>query len=682
MVLAQADTVFACQGQTNGVLADSGFDRYRWFPTDDLQSSNGQRVLFTGTTNTSLFVEQQNFIGPNLVENPDFDDGNMGFSSDYRNTPGGSSSQGTYSIVTSASDHNPSFSPCTDAAIPGNPILAADGSAAATNAVWCQTIDVNPTSSYAFSFDLVSLTNGNPAAFRVQINGADVGGSPIADIQACFWKRALVYWDGTGTPTAEICIFDLNTSASGNDFAIDDISFVELGPVTLDSFFVSVGDESFGQEEVRLCGDDRFTEFGLNLGIGETGTATLQNAAGCDSILTITTVLGDSLALNQVIDDLCDGDTLRFDDWIITTDTTLSKFNPAVAGCDTFFTLEVKFFEPKNIQKIVSNPSCDGDTDGRIVLTNLAGSGTAQYSWDDGPIGPIRENLPPGSYTYEAVDQQGCRISETILLENPDPVSIDDILTIGVRCANEMNGFAIVDVSGGTGPIERIVEQNGTFFNIDTLAAGAYNLTVRDSLGCSTTGNFVIDGPSQVQISLTGDSLIRLGVLGNYEVSFSGDNAILSVTFNDLPIDSLIDDMGSLTWVPPEDGLLIATVIDENGCEESQSIFVQLQSRDTEFFPNAFSPNEDGVNDRFGPAPDPAIVAFEEFLILDRWGNILYSITNCPIDAVETCFWDGKREGEQLDVGVYVYYASLLLTDGTTIESSGNISLVGALGER
>jgi len=67
---------------------------------------------------------------------------------------------------------------------------------------------------------------------------------------------------------------------------------------------------------------------------------------------------------------------------------------------------------------------------------------------------------------------------------------------------------------------------------------------------------------------------------------------------------------------------------------------------------------------------------------LDRWGNILYSITNCPIDAVETCFWDGKREGEQLDVGVYVYYASLLLTDGTTIESSGNISLVGALGER
>jgi gliding motility-associated-like protein len=676
-VLAQADTVIACRGQANGILADGGFDRYRWFPTTDIQSPNGRRVVFTGTTSAMLYVEQQNFVGPNLVENPNFEDGNVGFSSGYRYSAGGSSAQGTYSIVTSGSDHNPNFSPCTDAAVPGNAIMALDGSNSADDAVWCQTIDVNPNASYGFGFDLASLSNGNPSTLRIQINGQDVGGRPIADVQACFWKRALIYWNGTGATSAEICIYDLNTSATGNDLAIDDLSFVELGPITLDSFYVALGDQTFGEQEVSICSSERYTEFGLNLGIGDSGTRMLQNVAGCDSILTVTAVQGDSLFASLVIDSLCFGDTLRFDDWIITTDTVLSKLVPAPTGCDTFFTLQAIYFEPKNIEKTVANPSCDGDTNGMITLVNLAGSGTVQYTWDDGPTGPVRENLSPGTYTYLAEDQRGCSISESIVIENPAPLTITDILSIGVRCAEETNGFAIVDVRGGTGPVEFIVEQNGTFFNIDTLGIGAYNLTVRDSAGCTVMDNFFIDGPSPVQLSFTGDTLIRLGALGNYEVSFSGDNAVFSLTFNDIAIDSLIDDMGRLTYTPPNDGLLVATVVDENGCEESESIFVTLQPRDTEFFPNAFSPNEDGVNDRFGPGSDPALVAFEEFVIVDRWGNVLYSVRDCPIDIAETCFWDGKRDDEFLDVGVYVYYASILLSDGTTIQRTGNVTLTG-----
>lgn len=674
-VLAQADTVFSCFGGNTIIEADAGFDRYRWYPATDLQSNNGRRVFYEGAVSTTLYVQQQLFVGQNLVENPDFQDGNNGFSSGYMYFPGGSSAQGTYSIVSSAEMHNPSFAACTDAITPGESIMAVDGGSSESTAVWCQTFAISANASYAFGFELASLSEGNPARLRVRINGDDAGGVLIGDPQACIWKQSLTYWNSTGTPTAEVCIYNLNTASSGNDFALDNLLFRELGPVTLDSFYVSLGQQTFGTQEIELCETERYTEYGLDLAIGESGVATIPNTAGCDSLLTITAIQGDSLVLTQKVDTLCVGDTLLVDDWVITTDTLLCKTIPAGVGCDTILCLEARYFTAENILAMVSQPSCPGDVNGEIVLNNQAGTGNIQYVWTDGPSGDTRQGLGSAAYEYTATDGKGCTVSQTILLSDPIPLIIEDILTVGVRCADETNGFAIVDVSGGTGPIETLVEQNGNIFNIDTLGIGNYNLTVRDSAGCTLTDNFQISGPSPVRVTLTGDTLVRLGQLADHQVSFAGDNANFSLTYNGVAIDSLIN-MGSLNWAPPGDGLLEAVVIDENGCQAQESLFVRLQSRDMEFFPTAFSPNEDGVNDRFGPAFDPAIVAFEEFTVADRWGNIMYSIRDCPIDAIGTCYWDGKRKDRILDTGVYVYYAALLLVDGTTIERSGEVTLI------
>jgi len=674
-VLAQADTVYACLGNTAIVEAEAGFDRYRWYPAGDLQSAGGRRVFYEGTTNTTLFVQQQQYISQNLVINPDFQNGNTGFSSEYLYAPGGSTTQGTYGLVTSAELHNPGFSSCTDAISPGELIMALDGSANESTAVWCQSFSVSPTSSYAFGLELASLSDGNPARLRVRINGDDIGGVLIGDPQSCIWKRSLAYWNSTGGSTAEVCIYNLNESSSGNDFAIDNLSFYELGPVVLDSFYVSLGDQTFGSEEVKLCGSDRYTEYGLDLGIGESRTASLLNAAGCDSVLTITAVQGDSLVINLLADTLCLGDTLRYDNWTITSDTVLCKTIPAQAGCDTVLCLEARYFTSDNILASIIDPACAGDNNGQISLSSQAGAGIVQFTWMDGPTGPDRQNLAPGTYQYSATDDKGCSASAFLELLDPAPLVIEDILTVEVRCASEQNGFAIVDVRGGTGPITFIVEQNGNTFNIDTLGIGTYSLTVKDSLGCTLSDNFQIDGPNDVRVTLTGDTLVRLGELANHLVNYSGDNATFSLTYNDNPVDSLLN-MGSLNWSPPGDGLLVATVTDENGCEASASIFVRLQSRDMQFFPTAFSPNEDGVNDRFGPARDPAIVAFEEFIVVDRWGNIMYQVQDCPMDAANTCYWDGKRKDKILDTGVYVYYAELRLIDGTTITRGGEVTLV------
>lgn len=674
-VLAQADTIYACGGQSILIEADIGYDRYRWFPADELQSAVIRRVTYEGSNNITLFVQQQYYLAPNLLANPGFEDGNLGFTSGYAHEPNGSTAQGTYSIVTSAEQHNPNFSACTENLGGGGRILVADGGSNENSPVWCQTIAISPSSSYVFQLESASLSAGSPSRLRMQINGEEVGDLITGPPQSCFWSRSIAYWDAASAATAEVCIYNENTAATGNDFAIDNVSFFELSPVVLDSFYVSIGAETFGDEVVKLCENERFTEYGLNIGIGDSDVATLQNVAGCDSLVTITAIQGDSLVITQVVDTLCLGDTLFFESWIITTDTLLCKTIPAQMGCDTILCLEVRYFTAENINAMVSLPRCAGDQNGEINLTNLAGTGNIQYAWADGPIGASRTGLAPGTFEYTATDQKGCSVTESIILRDPPPLVIEDILTVNVRCANERNGFAIVDVSGGTGPIDIIVEQNGNTFDIDTLGIGAYDLTVRDSAGCTLLDNFLIAGPSRVNVTVTGDTLVRLGELATHRVSFSGDNATLSLTYNGAPIDTLLS-MGRLNWSPPGDGLLVATVEDENGCEASRSLFVRLQSRDMEFFPNAFSPNEDGVNDRFGPARDPAIVAFEEFMIADRWGNILYRVQDCPIDAVGTCYWDGKRGDVILDSGVYVYYAVLRLIDGTTVDRRGEVTLL------
>ncbi|MFK8057956.1 MAG: gliding motility-associated C-terminal domain-containing protein [Saprospiraceae bacterium] len=674
-VLAQADTVSNCSGGTTILQAQSGFERYRWTPFDEISPREGERTFYSGTTSQMFYVQQQRHVGLNLVDNSGFEEGNIGFTSDYLNTPGGSSAQGTYSVVSSSELHNANFASCPDARTSGGLILAVDGGSDATAAVWCQTFPINPRSTYDFSFLLASLSVGNPASLRVKIDGVDVGGAYTGDQQACIWKEANLYWNATGQTTAEICIYNLNTSSTGNDFGIDEVTFHELSPVVLDSIYALIGQATTGSEEVKLCAGERYTDYGLDLGIGDSDVALLQNAEGCDSLLTVTAIQGDSLVITQLVDSLCEGETLLFDNWVITTDTVLCKTIPAQAGCDTIMCLEVRYFTPDNIDAQVSPPSCAGDVDGAITLTNLAGTGNIQYVWADGPTGPARQGLSPDTYTYTATDALGCSATASIVLNAPLPLIIEDILTVGVRCGNEQNGFAIVEVSGGTGPVEIIVEQNGNLFNIDTLGLGGYDLTIRDSLGCTVMDNLFIDGPSPVTVSLTGDTLIRLGELADHQVSYAGDNATLSLTYNDTPIDTLLN-FGSLNWSPPGDGLLVATSTDENGCEASESLFVRLQSRDMEFFPNAFSPNEDGVNDRFGPARDPAIVAFEEFMIADRWGNILYRVQDCPIDAAGTCFWNGTRKGALLDSGVYIYYAVLRLIDGTTVNRRGEVTLL------
>ena len=86
------------------------------------------------------------------------------------------------------------------------------------------------------------------------------------------------------------------------------------------------------------------------------------------------------------------------------------------------------------------------------------------------------------------------------------------------------------------------------------------------------------------------------------------------------------------------------------------------------YVPNAFTPNDDGQNDRalvFGNN-----LAEVYFAIFNRWGEKIFESTN------QSQGWDGTFQGKKLDPDVFVYYLKAKCADGNNFFKKGNITLV------
>lgn len=71
------------------------------------------------------------------------------------------------------------------------------------------------------------------------------------------------------------------------------------------------------------------------------------------------------------------------------------------------------------------------------------------------------------------------------------------------------------------------------------------------------------------------------------------------------------------------------------------------------FIPNAFTPNGDGINDRFGIKVNPNcfMVSFN-MKIFDRWGRMIFDAD----DYREPYWWDGNFDGNRMKEGTYTYH--------------------------
>ncbi len=115
--------------------------------------------------------------------------------------------------------------------------------------------------------------------------------------------------------------------------------------------------------------------------------------------------------------------------------------------------------------------------------------------------------------------------------------------------------------------------------------------------------------------------------------------------------------------------LFTVRVTDDNNCWDTVSYIVNGELPDTCYygFPNAFTPNQDGLNDEYMPNMDEC-TEIKVFAIYDRWGEKVFE-TN------QQKGWNGFYKGKPAPPSVYLYYAELITPWGIKIHR-GNFTLI------
>jgi gliding motility-associated-like protein len=104
----------------------------------------------------------------------------------------------------------------------------------------------------------------------------------------------------------------------------------------------------------------------------------------------------------------------------------------------------------------------------------------------------------------------------------------------------------------------------------------------------------------------------------------------------------------------------------------------RLQTRDCGnglYVPNAFSPNDDGVNDVFKPFLKSDFVPIESyyFAVFNRWGNLIFKTTNIE-DA-----WDGNWQNKKAPNEMYIWIVDIRYkynNKSRKLQKSGDILLM------
>ncbi len=144
-----------------------------------------------------------------------------------------------------------------------------------------------------------------------------------------------------------------------------------------------------------------------------------------------------------------------------------------------------------------------GAADGTATVTATGGTGSIAYTWSNGESGASIDSLAPGTYTVEAMDENGCITMDSVVIE-VGPVSIEGRLEAGfasVRLfpnpAQDLLSLHIVledrddlvislaDVSGRVLRVQSLVrtDRYEATWDMSAYAAGSYLLSIQSARG-------------------------------------------------------------------------------------------------------------------------------------------------------------------------------------------------------
>lgn len=307
---------------------------------------------------------------------------------------------------------------------------------------------------------------------------------------------------------------------------------------------------------------------------------------------------------------------------------------------------------PLNISAVGDTVLCSGMQTVLSVISTSGGGGAYSYAWSPVGIGPsdgpslnvqVDNNA---AYTVTVTDQCGNQADTTIwaVVSVFDPLIIE-VPNDTIVCPGEIVPLWVT-ISGGAGDAQAVWTGLGNGTNV-SWTAGQEERTiivqVTDACGTVATASVLISVfPADVSIEARELSEGVWQFRGTLEPSSGnsvewdlGDgtsaSGVLDVTHTYQDYDA--------HWV-------VLRIVTPDGCVAVDSVRTRPPTA-TIYFPNTFTPNDDGFNDSFGG--EGIMVEVYELLIFDRWGGLIFESNSMDQR------WDGRVKGEEPVMGVYPY---------------------------
>lgn len=203
--------------------------------------------------------------------------------------------------------------------------------------------------------------------------------------------------------------------------------------------------------------------------------------------------------------------------------------------------------------------------------------------------------------------------------------------------------------------------------------SGQHIIQVVNVAGCASLVNIEVkDNEPSPDVTLTqvplSDGRIQIMVIAPQNNIFDLEWS----PFNSLTCKDCFDPIAN----PEVTTTYILSYLYGSNCQEIQSITIERIVADVTI-PNIFSPNNDGVNDKFFVfVPDNLSATITNLSVFDRWGNLMFQLKDAPPNDPEYG-WDGKFGGRLLNPGVYVYSVEVYFGAlAQTKQYSGSLTII------
>ena len=366
--------------------------------------------------------------------------------------------------------------------------------------------------------------------------------------------------------------------------------------------------------------------------------------------------------------------------------------NPGYACADTTISIIEVY------QNVVVNINSTGNpcSDSNSFLFDVTGqfASDATFFWEfsnanpststeQQPTGIVFDSL--GVYTVSlTVSDNNCSGQSSITIETlPRPKAFFTLDTLsgcaplGVLLLDESVSATNYQIywnlgDGTTSTQERVLHEYTTSGIFDI------SLTVWTDEGCVDSSTYALQQIVEVWPIPGGELTVDTNIQFIYEPLFNfegssdnatdcilatGDGTLLSGTVPECSYEYSYSDTGNYA--------AIMTFSDTNGCQTNDTVWVRVEPDIKFWIPNAFTPNNDRINDTWGPKA----YGFKEYemWVYDRWGKLMFHSTD-PFEK-----WNGtvNNEGNHEPVpAVYSYRVSAIAIKNLIIKESGHVTIV------